>query len=127
MTRLPGVRARAFLLGKRQGTQPMMMRADTLWIDAGRGICTLTWRGQALLEQDAKLRVIVAMERPGQPISLEDVERVASVASSAPRGITDLGHTVETADAKPVKSKAKHMTLPFMAAPGASPQREPAR
>src|SRR5580704_1435434 len=44
VTTLPGLRPRAFA-DRGEGPQEIAMTADTLWIDTGRGTCTLTWRG----------------------------------------------------------------------------------
>lgn len=51
----------------RSGSAPqeLRLRCDTLWIDADRGICTLTWRGAVPLWHAAEEgAVIVTMERP---------------------------------------------------------------
>lgn len=45
------------------------MRADTLWIDTDRGICTVTWRGQTLLghlQQDGR---VIVDQTQGTPSS----------------------------------------------------------
>ncbi|AUX40051.1 hypothetical protein SOCE26_014470 [Sorangium cellulosum] len=64
-TVLEGVIPRAMLLRGGSGPQEMRMRCDTLWIDADRGICTLTWRGAVPLRHAAEdVTVIVTAERP---------------------------------------------------------------
>lgn len=84
VTSLPGLHPRAFLdLGGGRSPQELGMRCDTLWIDSGRGICTLTWRGH-VENPPADGRVVIALEGPGQRLSWADVEkRVASPGAEA--------------------------------------------
>ncbi|WP_437678421.1 DUF2169 domain-containing protein [Sorangium sp. So ce131] len=64
-TALEVVTPRAMLLRGGSEPQEMRMRCDTLWIDADRGICTLTWRGAVPLRHAAEdVTVIVTAERP---------------------------------------------------------------
>ena len=63
-TRLPGLRPRAMLKRRRGQREPVGMKADTLWIDSARGICTLTWRGRVDLRQiDEPGRIEISMEQ----------------------------------------------------------------
>src|SRR5262249_15683436 len=55
-----------------EGPQEIAMRADTLWIDTGRAICTLTWRGY-VESPTAGGVVVVATEAPGQPLPWAEV------------------------------------------------------
>ncbi|WP_437989241.1 DUF2169 domain-containing protein [Sorangium sp. So ce145] len=81
VTRLPGIRPRAFVQGM-GAPQGVAMRADTLWIDASRGLCTVTWRGQIRLEHAAQpVQVLVAMEEPGLPLTWERVEQLRDAAA----------------------------------------------
>lgn len=67
VTRLPGIRPRATVELSGGATRALSMRADTLWIDTDRGICTVTWRGQLPLEHpQMRGRVSIAMDQPGQ-------------------------------------------------------------
>ena len=51
--------ARATVEGRRGGAVPVAMRADTLFIDTDRGLCTLTFRGMVALESaDESGRVV---------------------------------------------------------------------
>jgi hypothetical protein len=50
VTTLPGYAPQATLEGRRTGPVAIAMRADTLWIDADRSLCTLTFRGFIPLE-----------------------------------------------------------------------------
>jgi hypothetical protein len=45
VTSLPGLKPRAVLDRTSGEREKMELRADTLWIDTDRGICTLVWRG----------------------------------------------------------------------------------
>jgi hypothetical protein len=63
-TRLPGLRPRAMLKRRRGQRERVSMKADTLWIDSARGICTLTWRGRVDLQQlDEPGRIEIVMEQ----------------------------------------------------------------
>ncbi|MFO0759863.1 MAG: DUF2169 domain-containing protein [Byssovorax sp.] len=78
LTSLPGMRPRAFV--ERPGAPPreLGMKADTLWIDADRGLCTMTFRGQvSLQEPDERGRVLVALEQPGERVTAEEALRMA--------------------------------------------------
>ncbi len=49
-TRLPGIRPRVFVLsgsgfGGARPPDEVVLRCDTIWIDADRSLCTLVWRG----------------------------------------------------------------------------------
>ncbi|WP_437690662.1 DUF2169 domain-containing protein [Sorangium sp. So ce176] len=64
-TVLEAVIPHAALLHGDAGPQEMRLRCDTLWIDADRGICTLTWRGAVPLRHLAEdVTVVVTAERP---------------------------------------------------------------
>jgi hypothetical protein len=68
-TALPGVRPRATIERPGKGVKPIEMKADTLWIDTDRGLCTLTWRGQTRLEyRDEPVNVRIFAERGGRPL-----------------------------------------------------------
>lgn len=61
--KLPGIRPRV-TVERRGGPERPQMRADTLSIDTGRGIVTVTWRGHIALEhQKEAYRVSVETER----------------------------------------------------------------
>jgi hypothetical protein len=81
VTNLPGVCPRVFVeLDDVTSPQDLAMKADTLWIDTDRAICTLTWRGALSLQKpDQKGRVLIGMEEPGKPLSWA---RVANLAKS---------------------------------------------
>ncbi len=74
VTALPGVRPRVFV-ETRAPAQEVWMRADTLWIETDRGICTVTWRGLVHLDHaDAPGRILVALQEPGRALTWADVE-----------------------------------------------------
>jgi hypothetical protein len=68
MVPLPGARPRVFCIpsdgsGGARGADETPLRCDTLWIDAGRERCTLTFRGVlAPLANDATPILVVAMD-----------------------------------------------------------------
>ncbi|MEZ4302138.1 MAG: DUF2169 domain-containing protein [Polyangiaceae bacterium] len=101
VTRLPGLRPRAFAKPKGGTPVPVAMRADTLWIDTSRGLCTLSWRGHLPLEHAGPdLRVFVAMEHASRPLSWDDVDRLRSrgpdpaPAPPPPKGDDPLNRTI---------------------------------
>ena len=63
-SRLPGAKPK--VTASRRGTkQAVVLRADTLWIDTDRGICTVTWRGQIPLDApDERVALSVELEEP---------------------------------------------------------------
>lgn len=66
VTRLPGAAPRALVERGGAGAIPLALRADTLWIDTTRGICTLTWRGQLPIERpDQVARIVVDLDNNG--------------------------------------------------------------
>jgi hypothetical protein len=73
MARLPGIRPRVFLLsgGGFGGARPpdeVVLRCDTIWIDADRSLCTLVWRG-------AVPTSIGAREPPALVLALDEGDR----------------------------------------------------
>ncbi len=74
VTSLPGLRPRARVERRGKADEEVMMRADTLWIDTDRGICTLTWRGRVSIDQPREIaRLIMDLERPGsRALRIED-------------------------------------------------------
>ncbi|WP_437934757.1 DUF2169 domain-containing protein [Sorangium sp. So ce341] len=119
VTRLPGIRPRAFVEGS-SAAQGVAMRADTLWIDASRGLCTMTWRGQIRLEHAAQpIHVLVAMEEPGLPLTWERVAQLRGEAADA----TQLAALEPEGDRRTVAvplemTPARRSPLPFAAAQG---------
>lgn len=81
-TRLPGERAVGFAAPHAEATaaeaEPIEMRADTLWLDVDRGICTVSWRGQ-VPSTDEQV-VYVALVRG--PTDFESVRELAQEQGS---------------------------------------------
>lgn len=70
VTNLPGFKPAIFVDRGRGPAQRVQARADSLWIDTDRGICTLTWRAQIpLAHQDEPGRVLIGMEAPGLEVT----------------------------------------------------------
>lgn len=85
-TRLPGAQLVAHVKKYGGGGKPLEMRADTLWIDTARGICTLTWRGQLPLERVAdEGTIVLALEKAGATNSeTEMADASAAIAAATP-------------------------------------------
>jgi hypothetical protein len=73
--RLPSVSPRVFLLGP-GGAPPreLPVRADTLWIDADRAVCTVTWRGVTEIgDAGEPSLVVLALGAVGRPLTFDAV------------------------------------------------------
>ncbi|MRG98050.1 DUF2169 family type VI secretion system accessory protein [Polyangium spumosum] len=84
VTNLAGFMPRAFLHRSPGGISPVALRADTLCIDADRGLCTVTYRGHLDLVTRADPGIVyIVLEEPGQPIGVEELEaRLGALAAS---------------------------------------------
>jgi hypothetical protein len=72
VTAVPATPPRAVLEGRREGPVAVTLRADTLWIDTDRGLCTLTFRGMVPLQAaDERGRIVVSWE-PERPAARAD-------------------------------------------------------
>jgi hypothetical protein len=71
-TRLPSVRPQALRVHADR-TSAIPLRCDTLWIDADRGVATLTWRGLVEIGEDPDDigRIVVASNAPGTTTSVD--------------------------------------------------------
>ncbi|WP_437668805.1 DUF2169 domain-containing protein [Sorangium sp. So ce131] len=116
VTRLPGLQPRAFVEGW-GAPQGVAMRADTLWIDASRGLCTMTWRGQIRLEHATQpARVLVAMEEPGLPLTWERITQLRDAAVGATQqAALDAESERRTIAVSPEMTPARTSPLPFAA------------
>ncbi len=107
ITQLPTLQPRATLEG-RGGHHPLMLRCDTLWIETDRGIATMTFRGQLVLERvDEPGRIVITLDQApawSSVITLDDAPAVAVPA--APRARTE-----KTTDA-PATQRARMDTFP---------------
>jgi hypothetical protein len=118
VTSLPGQKPRAFIDGRAGGVQSLPLRADLLWIDTNRAICTMTWRAQVSLKsRDERGRVVIALEKPGQTLTWPDVLRVVgpSIHGESTGPASELSSKTIVHNAAPVEPRA----MPF--APASSP------
>lgn len=82
-TRLPGLRPQAYVERPGADPQELLMRADGLWIDTDRALCTVTWRAPLPLAQQGEPgRVLLAMVGPGREMTFADMARLAPDADS---------------------------------------------
>ncbi|WP_437719059.1 DUF2169 domain-containing protein [Sorangium sp. So ce448] len=115
VTRLPGIGPRAFVEGL-GAPKAVAMRADTLWIDASCGLCTMTWRGQVRLEHATQpVQVFVAMEEPGRELAWEDVKELRDARASAEDGTSTVLQSRGTVLAPLELTPARGSPLPFSA------------
>lgn len=80
VTALPGLRPRVFVERPGSVAREVESRADTLWIDTNRFLCTLVWRVQVRIEgpSDVGLIRVVAEQRrmgPSLSTSLDDASQ----------------------------------------------------
>lgn len=124
ITRLPGLTPS--VLVEAQGSAPWQLpvRADTLWIDTDRALCTLTWRGQVALDHPQKRgRVVVSLDTSSRGAGEDeeisaDAEPIEIEASDA--------HTVAVSTLGAMRSASS--PLPFASSGGAGARsREEAR
>ncbi|MEO7327811.1 MAG: DUF2169 domain-containing protein, partial [Minicystis sp.] len=78
--KLPGIRPRVFAFpargaGHRTPPLEVVLRCDTLWIDAGLEICTLTFRGLHVPEAGASPLLLLAMDGRDETFSLAEAKR----------------------------------------------------
>ena len=71
--RLPGLKPRVFVLtgsgfGGARPPEEIVLRCDTIWIDADRGVCTLVWRGVLSTPPSAR-------EPPSLVLALDEGDR----------------------------------------------------
>ncbi|MDI1435957.1 DUF2169 family type VI secretion system accessory protein, partial [Polyangium sorediatum] len=131
VTSLPGLAPVFLVEGRGQGPQPM--RADTLWIDTDRLLCTLTFRAQIpirLRDEPGEVKVwldsappskaAAAPEAPPRP--QKSIPPSEEAEGKAPRLKPPPAQTI--ADPS-LAQGATGRVLPFQSTPGAAP--EPAR
>jgi hypothetical protein len=117
-TKLPGLRPVAFVVG-RAVPAPIQLRADTLWIDTDRALCTLTFRGQLQLERaEEEGRVLVGMQRPGESLTLADLERAVP---PSPRQSQTGTVALNVASLMAAGGMPSVAPLPFRGTPGQGP------
>ncbi len=65
VTQLPGLQPSAVVERATGRRDPVPLRADTLWIETSRRICTLTWRGTVALGHPSEAgRIVVTLQAP---------------------------------------------------------------
>lgn len=125
VTRLPGLRPRAFVEGLSDGPKSIAMRADTLWIETSRGLCTVTWRGQIPLVQTTAVTVLIALEEPGHSLTWRDVDRLRTAMVGAAHRLWNVDVAADqTLAAAFTVSEGEKPALPFTPAPTLEPPRE---
>jgi hypothetical protein len=85
VTSLPGLRPRAVVERSGAAAKEIGMRADTLWIDTDRSICTLTWHMQVrLLHWSEPGQIVISMARrgDGQPLAAPTAMEVDDAAQT---------------------------------------------
>ncbi|HSN99391.1 MAG TPA: DUF2169 domain-containing protein [Candidatus Nanopelagicales bacterium] len=97
VTNLSGHHPRAFVARPGRLPQAVGLRAELLWIDTARGLCTLTWRGQVPLEHaHEEGQVLVALEEPGQSLNWSDLERLLAERGSDVEGAPNSEDVIRT-------------------------------
>ncbi len=144
VTGLPGVRPRVMVDPAGDAGWELPMVADTLWIDTGRALCTLTWRGRMPLERrDQRGRIRVGVEEPGRavqwpagedskpqraippqpPIPRAPPPRPPAPTPSRAEVVEEISVLMETVMGEPIPSDVPHgpdKVLPFVDAPSPS-------
>jgi hypothetical protein len=118
VTSLAGQRPRAFIDGRPGGVQSLPLRADLLWIDTDRAICTMTWRAQvSLKDRHERGRVVIALEQPGQTLTWPEVLRVVgpSMYGETTGPAAELSSETVVRDLAPAEAQA----MPFAPSPAA--------
>ena len=121
-TKLPGIFPRT-LVERGGAARELLLRADTLWIDTDKEVCTLTWRGQVALDgPDEEGRILVAMQRAGEELSWPVIYALAAAQGHAAADDDDESPTAISSpnpDQKALTQTAliaprKEATLPFL-------------
>jgi hypothetical protein len=91
VTRLPGLRPKALVDRPGYAPQRLVLRADTLWIDTDRALCTLTYRGHVpLAHPDEAGRVLVTLMRKDEEAAGPETPRApAPMRSSSPPPLSE--------------------------------------
>lgn len=114
VTSLPAVRPRALVERRGRAPEALEMRADTLWIDTDRALCTLTWRGLLRLADRSE---------PGRVVITADEARAGGGSARIDRSSGSDGDAADTLIPIPKRGPV----MPFVeGAPGESPLARPA-
>ncbi|HRI64792.1 MAG TPA: DUF2169 domain-containing protein [Polyangium sp.] len=110
-TRLPGVCPRAVVLRASGEREDVTLSADTLWIDADRGICCVVWRGSIGLRHSNEAGIInVTLVEPSSESSTLDI------VETMPPGIVAEHELMSMTNEVPFGYKPKDPTIPFVIA-----------
>ena len=101
--RLPGIRPRVFVLsgsgfGGARPPDEVVLRCDTLWIDADRSLCTLVWRGVVATppgQREAPALVLALDEGDRQKTWAKALDALDDATWSAATGPEDARQAVE--------------------------------
>jgi hypothetical protein len=123
-TWLPALAPKVFRQ-ERSGGRPglVTMRADTLWIDTDRAVAVVSWRGVTAIPGPSDEEIgtlVVALEAEGEPVRLEDIERILQ-SSTSHRGPpqSERVPTLEIVPAAATSVPAPAPSSPISAAPAA--------
>jgi hypothetical protein len=133
-TQLPAIRPQVFRVDPRTGrTEEIILRCDTLWIDADRGVATLTFRGLHDVGAGGDETIgtlLIAADPQGKKLRADRVEQLAREQSPGSLGPARASTT--TAENDPlglrydaVKSSRPGAPAPPMAAAPAAAKHEP--
>lgn len=131
-SQLPGARGAARLYGPTPELLlgiPVQMVADTLCIDAERGVCTMVWRGRAPLAGEEGLRALelaAGVELPGQPIAFPPLPpSVAQAAAAAARPAQQPHHATQALSVAEIMQQVARPATPFERPSAPPPQSQP--
>jgi hypothetical protein len=122
-TALPAIRPQVFRIDPRTGrSEEIILRCDTLWIDADRGVATLTFRGLHDVGpggEEAIGTLLVAADPQGKKLRGDRVEQMARAQSPGTLGPARASTT--TAEADPLGLRYDAVKSP-RSGPAAAPQ-----
>jgi hypothetical protein len=121
-TRLPGLAPCAQIELPDAPPEKVRMRADTLWIDTDRAVCTVTWRAQIpLRRRDDAGRVVVTLEAMDRP------EESAADHTTQRRAKRTLAEQFADEDimTQPLNVREFRKDLPFVTPPPSKPEAAP--
>ncbi len=114
VTSLPGVRPRVVVELVGEPSWELAMIADTLWIDTGRALCTMTWRGRIpLARRDQPGRIRVGVEEPGSPVRWPANEERPGAAGLHGLDLEEVSALLHTAGEIEPEGLASENVLPF--------------
>jgi hypothetical protein len=123
VTNLPGTVPVAVLERAGAAPEPVRLKADTLWIDTDRSLCTLVWRGRISVDHPAQAgRIVISIEGAGGArkdagrLGWKDVSKPV-ITAKAPAGLAPRPHLDEDVTHVPeLYDEASGGVLPFIKA-----------